>query len=48
MATVKQKMIADALAKARDWKELAIANREKKKEEKEKEIEDMIKAMKGE
>lgn len=48
MATVKQTTIAKELSKAKDWKQLAIEARERKEKEKKKEMEDMIKAMKGE
>ena len=43
----KRAEIAEALSKAKDWKQLAIEAREKKQKKKKKEMEDMINAMKG-
>ena len=39
--------VAAELSKAKDWKQLAIEARERKEKEKKKEMEDMIKAMRG-
>lgn len=48
MKTDKQrKAVAKGLAKAKDWKQLAIDNRKKKEKKKEKEMAAMLGVMKG-